>query len=253
MFTPAPECQTNQGPGNAKEIREHLPRTLDVGKRHQSSTPLQGVDGEVSDEALVLLVRQGHRDAFAKLADRHFPTCLKRALLILRNHCDAEEQVQNAFVKAFEYLNQFRFEGPFGAWLCRIVENQCLMLIRERRQAELVSVDMRAESKVRLELVDQMPDQENDIGCHQVMNLLRREISHVPPLMRNVIVLRDIEGLPMPEVAARLGLSVPAAKSRLTRARRELRDRLAKYCGRSGPRTLLTRPEPNKVVYMRLT
>jgi RNA polymerase sigma-70 factor (ECF subfamily) len=67
--------------------------------------------------------------------------------------------------------------------------------------------------------------------------------------MRNVMRLRDIEGLPMPEVAERLGLSVPAAKSRLMRARKEMRVRLTKHCGQSGPRTLINKAIRNKAEY----
>ena len=204
---------------------------------------------EHADEELALLAQGGDIQAFGELVQRHFRTCLSRAFLLLRNHSDAEDEVQNAFFKAFESLNQFRFRGPFAAWLCRIVQNQCLMLIRDRRQTAIVSVDAQTKSNARLELVNQTPDQEEDLGMQQVDKLLRREISHIPPLMRNVILLRDIEGLAMPEVADRLGLSVPAAKSRLMRARKELRARLNRHCGRSGARTLTYKPTHGKAEY----
>jgi RNA polymerase sigma-70 factor, ECF subfamily len=204
---------------------------------------------ERPDDELALLAQGGDIKAFGELIDRHFATCLGRAFLLLRNHSDAEDEVQNAFSKAFESLNQFRFRGPFAAWLCRIVQNQCLMLIRDRRQSALVSVDAQTKSNARLELVNQMPDQEEDLGTQQIDKLLHTEISHIPPLMRNVIQLRDIQGLSMPEVAARLGLSVPAAKSRLMRARKELRLRLKKHCGRSGTRTLTYKANYGKAEY----
>jgi RNA polymerase sigma-70 factor (ECF subfamily) len=197
----------------------------------------------------VLLAQAGDPHAFTELIQRHLATCLKRARLILHNPTDAEDEVQNAVAKAFQSLDRFRFEGPFAAWLCRIVQNQCLMLMREHRQAGFVYVDAITEANARLELVDQAPDQEDEFGSQQVDRLLRREISHVPPLMRNVMLLRDIEGLPMPEVAARLGLSVPAAKSRLMRARREMRVRLTKHCGQTGARTLMNKAAHHKAEY----
>ncbi|MFL6352517.1 MAG: RNA polymerase sigma factor [Bryobacteraceae bacterium] len=208
---------------------------------------------DISDEELVLLAQRGETPAFEQLIQRHFATCLKRAALILRNRSDAEDEVQNAFSKALQSLNNFRFDGPFAAWLCRIVQNQCLMLIREHRRAACVHVDAITTSNARLELVDQAVDQEGQLGARQVETLLRKEISRVPPLMRNVIMLRDVQGLPMLEVAARLGLSVPAAKSRLMRARKEMRARLAKYCGHSGPRTLIYKAAHNKAEYTRLS
>ncbi|MBV8073241.1 MAG: sigma-70 family RNA polymerase sigma factor [Acidobacteriaceae bacterium] len=239
----------NRETTNASRLLDARTPKPGFDQERKSGTRLTDVNSDLSDEELVLLARSGNRDAFAKLTCRHFSSCLKRALLILHNRCDAEDEVQNAFTRAFQCLEQFRSEGPFSAWLFRIVQNQCLMLMREQRQADLVYVDVTSDSKLRLELVDQMPDQEEHMGAQEVMSLLRREISHVPPLMRNVLRLRDIEGLPMPEVAARLGLSIPAAKSRLMRARKELRERLTKYCGRSGPRTLIERPVPEKAQY----
>ena len=201
------------------------------------------------DEQLVLLAQRDDTAAFGELVRRHFPACLSRAFLILRNRCDAEDEVQNAFSKALESLNQFSFRGTFAAWLCRIVQNQCLMLIRDRRQVAVVSVDAETKSNARLELVNQRPDPEQDLGATQVDDLLHQEISHLPPLMRNVIVLRDIEGRPMPEVAKALGLSVSAAKSRLMRARKEARARLKKHCGRSGLRILAHKTIHTKAEY----
>ncbi len=236
-----------------EQVANGLPGRDEIEQERTESAPSPRADIEAGDDELVLLARQGDRDAFAKLTRRHHAICLKRARLMLRNHTDAEDQVQSAFAKAFEYLEQFRCEGPFAAWLCRIVQNECLMLMRERRQAELIYVDVRSESKARLEIVDQLPDQEDGLGSQQVVNLLHREISRIPPLMRNVIILREIEELPMPEVAVRLHLSVPAAKSRLMRARKELRVRLAKYCGRTGPRMLMSKSSPNKIEYTYLS
>ena len=89
------------------------------------------------------------------------------------------------------------------------------------------------------------------MGEQQVVNLIRREISLIPPLLRNVMVLRDVEQLPMPDVATRLGLSVPAAKSRLMRARAELRLRVAKHCGPKGCASLTQRARYMQAAYCR--
>jgi RNA polymerase sigma-70 factor, ECF subfamily len=231
--------QLRAGPGPSAEFIENY---------NPAAPPARG-SAYPSDEDLAFLAQGGDTHAFTELVQRHSATCLKRARFILRNPNDAEDEVQNAFAKAFQNLDRFRFEGPFAAWLCRIVQNQCLMLMRERRQAAFVYVDARTEGNSRLELIDQEPDQENELGGRQVDKILRREISRVPPLMRNVMLLRDIEGLPMPEVAARLGLSVPAAKSRLMRARREMRVRLTKHCGQTGSCVLITKAIYPKAEY----
>ena len=221
----------------ASQSLQHASQNAPVHYRPES-TVSGGRYADKTDEQLVQLAQANDSSAFGELVQRHLAVCLSRAFVILRNRCDAEDEVHNAFLKAFESLNQFRFKGTFSAWLCRIVQNQCLMLIRDRRQAALLSVDAQTKSNAKLEVLNQTPDQEEDLGSRQVDKLLRNEIAHIPPLMRNVVVLRDIEGRPMPEVARLLGLSVPAAKSRLMRARKELRVRLKKHYGPSGPRTL---------------
>lgn len=200
-----------------------------------------------NDDELVTLAQEGDSSAFGELIERHFAACFKRAFGMLRNRSDAEDEVQNTFSKAFENLSRLRSGGSFSAWLYRILQNQCRMLIRQRRQSGFVYVDATTPSNAKLELVDQVRDQEDELGARQVDSLLRQQVSRVPPLMRHVIVLRDIEGLSMPEVADRLGLSVPAAKSRLMRARKEMRLRLTKHCGKRGPHTLASKTAHKKV------
>jgi RNA polymerase sigma-70 factor (ECF subfamily) len=244
-------------------LNEQLPQPVLSASR--MSQPRAGIDdqdvsGETSavdgnancgDQQLIESARQGDTTAFGELIKRHYSSCLKRAASLIRNPTDAEDEVQNACWKAFERLAQFRGEGTFAAWLSRIVENQCLMRIREDRQARFLYLDQSTEANVRVELVAEVPGPEDELGDQQLETLLRLEISRIPPLFRNVLVLSDVERLPMPDVAARLGLSVPAAKSRLGRARVELRTRLNKYCGRRGLSTLTYKPRYGRLAYTR--
>jgi RNA polymerase sigma-70 factor (ECF subfamily) len=176
---------------------------------------------------------------------------MKRALLMLRIRSDAEDAVQSAFRKAFQHRDQFQGNGTFAAWLRRIVENECLMRMREERRARLVSLDEPAESNIRLELVGPTMNPEDELGCQEVLKILRKEMLRMPPLFRNIVLLHDSEQLPMPDVAARLGVSVPAAKSRLQRARRELRSRIRRHFGRKGPGTLLEKAVYSQTAYVR--
>jgi RNA polymerase sigma-70 factor, ECF subfamily len=205
----------------------------------------------VEDHVLVAAARGGDVRAFGELIERHRGLCLKRAMLMMRNRSDAEDEVQNAFWKAFQRLDQFRGEGTFGAWLSRIVENQCLMRIREERNLRFVYLDESTESNVRIELVGQVADPEDECGLEEVVSLLRREISRIPPLLRKVMLLRDLDQLSMDEVALQLGLSIPAAKSRLARARTELRSRVMKHCGRKGAGTLTQMARYSQAAYTR--
>jgi RNA polymerase sigma-70 factor, ECF subfamily len=195
------------------------------------------------DRLLVQLTRQGDNDAFGELMCRHYRRCVDLATLFVRNHWDAEDQVQIAFSKAHARLEQYQGEAEFSTWLSRIVTNQCLMFMRERRRAKFVYVDggTREMDAPSLELPACGPDPEGELAYGEMKEVLRAEIRHVPPLLRNVILLRDIQELPMTEVAEALQISVPAVKSRLLRARIELRQRLKKRCEGIGTLSPLSR------------
>ena len=195
----------------------------------------------VTDEQLVDLAKAGENDAFTELIARHRRTCMRLALSIVHDEQDAEDEVQNACWKAFEHLAQFHKEAKFSTWLSRIVVNQCLMRLRKDRRAHFLYLDEgAANTEVEtLELPGLDPTPEGRLAQVELRQLLQQEIARIPPILRDVFLLRDVEELPMPDVAARLGISIVAAKSRLLRARLELRARLQKHCGLLGPATLI--------------
>jgi RNA polymerase sigma-70 factor (ECF subfamily) len=199
------------------------------------------------------LARNPDVAAFDELLQHHRDICIRRALVMMRNRSDAEDSVQSAFRKAFEHRDQFQGNGTFAAWLGRIVENECLMRIRKQRSWRLVSLDNPDESNIRFEPVGPSTNPEDELGWKEVVKVLRNEMLRMPPLFRNIMLLHDREQLPMPDVAERLGVSIPAAKSRLQRARRELRSRIEKHCGRKGPGTLLEKPVYRQTAYARTT
>jgi RNA polymerase sigma-70 factor (ECF subfamily) len=208
-----------------------------------------GIACGLKDEELTALARNGHMEAFEELIQRHRGMCMRRALRILRNQSDAEDAVQSAWRRAFQCLEQFQGKGAFVAWLGRIVDNQCLMRIREERSANFVYLDNTSKSDFRLELVGQARNPEDELGREEVAKILRKEMLRMPTAFRDIMLLHDSEELPMLDVAGRLGLSVPAAKSRLLRARRELRSRIGKHCGRKGPGTLLAQAVCNRTAF----
>jgi RNA polymerase sigma-70 factor (ECF subfamily) len=190
-----------------------------------------------SDFDLVLVAQGGDALAFAELIRRHEPACHKVALAILRHVEDAEDEVQNALWKAYRQLRQFQRQAQFSTWLTRIVVNQCLMRLRQTRRLGQLPAGRRNDRFLTYaSTVTAMPDWE--LGREQVAAVVRREICRIPPLLRRVFFLRDVEQLPMSEVAQKLGISERAARSRLLRARRELRIRMVRHCGGRGPATL---------------
>ncbi len=194
----------------------------------------------VSDDDLVEQCKGGNQAAFDELMTRYHPAALKVALSIVRDRQDAEDEVQNAFWKAFEHIGQFNKDAKFSTWLTRIVVNQCLMKLRRTRRTRYTYIDdvLVGEEIVSLDLKDTRRTPEQALGRSEVANVLYDEIRRTPPLLRNVFLLRDVEQRPMPEVAQTLGISVAAAKSRLLRARAELRNRMRRHYGEIGPATL---------------
>ncbi len=163
------------------------------------------------------------------------------ALSILRDLHDAEDEVQNALCKAFQHIRQFQRDARFSTWLSRIVVNQCLMKLRRRRRANFLYLDdvQIGEDAGTLDLPGHGDSPEQELGKKEVAVVISLEVGRIPPLLRHVFLLREVQRLPMPEVAERLGISIPAAKSRLLRAKTELRSRLQRHQGRLGAATLL--------------
>ncbi len=193
------------------------------------------------DDDLVEGAQGGDHLAFSELIRRFQPSCLKVAMSILHDRPDAEDEVQNAHWKAFEHIKQFHRDAKFSTWLSRIVVNQCLMRLRQQRRARLFYVDdvQPGEDSKSIDLPDHRETPEVALAKRELAVILRKEIDRIPPLLRRVFLLRDVQELPMPQVAKELGISVAAAKSRLLRARVELRQRLTKYHGRHGEATLM--------------
>jgi RNA polymerase sigma-70 factor, ECF subfamily len=189
--------------------------------------------GANNDAILVAMAKTGDTRAFEQLVQRHYHACINLASFILRDRGEAQDQVQEACWKAFEHLNQYQGDADFVSWMRRIVVNQCLMLLRVRRRTRFsyLDGDRSAGEDRTQELPANTPDPEYELLDSELREVLRREIHHIPPLLRNVMLLCDLQELPMAVVAGRLGISVAAAKSRLLRARAELRKRVLTKSG----------------------
>ncbi len=194
-----------------------------------------------ADDELVLLAKSGNDAAFTELIERHRSISFKLAYSILRDRSDAEDEVQNATWKAYSHLDQFNYEAKFSTWLTRIVVNQCLMRLRKDKRAKFFYIDdvQIGDEVGTLDLRDKADDPEVDLGRREVSQILHQEVNRMPPLLKKVFWMRDIEERSMPDVADSLGISVAAAKSRLLRARQELKTRLEKHQGRLGAATLV--------------
>jgi RNA polymerase sigma-70 factor, ECF subfamily len=189
--------------------------------------------GPVSEElALVQAAKRGDDSAFEELVRRYDRNVFRIAQHITQNREDAEDVVQEAFLKAYGNLAQFQEQSKFYTWLVRIAVNEALMKLRRRRPERTVSLDEEIKTEddsLPREIADWSPNPEQLYNQSELGEILSKTIQGLPPGFRTVFVLRDVEGLSTEETAAALDLSVPAVKSRLLRARLQLRERLGKF------------------------
>ena len=205
---------------------------------------------ESEDTTLVELAKSGDKEAFGELLERTMPYSVKLAYSILHDREEAEDQVQATSFKAWQHVGNFHEQARFSTWFTRIVVNQCLMRLRKQKRQPVVSLEHKVSDEERpflREPVDTRNTPEDALGKEQLLVILRAEINRIPPLLRTALLMRDIEGKGLPEVAEALGISVPAVKSRLLRARGELRERLKRHCGVRGLATLLGEQTPHTV------
>ena len=193
---------------------------------------------EIDDEAAVVAqARLGDAKAFSELLRRYEGKIFRLALHITQNREDAEDVLQEAFLKAYEHLDQFQGQSKFYTWIVRIAVNQALMKLRKRKSDRSVSLDETidtGEDTVAREIAAWDENPEQQYSREEINEILSSAIDGLAPIYRAVFVLRDVDELSTEETAEALDLSVPAVKSRLLRARLQLRDKLTRYFKRKG-------------------
>jgi RNA polymerase sigma-70 factor, ECF subfamily len=198
--------------------------------------PVSSLNG-TDETTLVSQAREGDDRAFAELVRRYEGKIFRLAQHITQNREDAEDVLQETFLKAYEHLDQFQGQSKFYTWIVRIAVNQALMKLRRRKTDRSVSLDEgidTGEDTVTREIAAWDEDPEQRFSREELGELLDAAIQSLAPPYRSVFVLRDIDELSTEETADALGLSVPAVKSRLLRARLQLREKLTRTFKRKG-------------------
>jgi len=181
--------------------------------------PPRTISAEESDDGLLAFIANGDRRAFAILMDRHLDRAHGLARRVLNNKSDAEDVVQDAFLKVWQKAGQWQpGRAQFSTWLYRVVVNRCLDLKRKPVNAALDNV---------AEQSDDRPDAYEDIVARQRQAKIAAAVADLPERQRTAIALSYTAGLNNAEAAASMDISVKAFESLLVRAKRELRGRLA--------------------------
>jgi len=193
--------------------------------------------GIVDEAPLVARAREGDAGAFGDLVRKYEGKIFRLAQHVTQNREDAEDVLQETFLKAYEHLDQFQGNSKFYTWIVRIAVNQALMKLRRRKTDKSVSLDEAidtGEDTVVREIAAWDPDPEQRYTQEELREILDSAVQSLAPPYRSVFMLRDVEDLSTEETAEALNLSVPAVKSRLLRARLQLREKLTRYFKRKG-------------------
>lgn len=186
------------------------------------------------DEALVRRALDHDLAAFRTIMQRHNRRLYRIARSILRDECEAEDAVQEAYIKAFTHLHSFRAEASLSTWLSRITMNEALERLRRRRPfADRQSLQETA-TEAQILAFPHTPasaDPERVMAQRQIIDLVERAADRLPDIFRLVFVTRVIEGMSVEETAALLDLHPKTVKTRLHRARKLLRKHLEKQIG----------------------
>jgi RNA polymerase sigma-70 factor (ECF subfamily) len=200
-------------------------------------TPSATIPLQPDESVLVEKAKSGDQQAFTDLVSRYQRKIYRLAKNITRNDEDAEDVLQEAFLKAYEHLDGFEGNSKFYTWLVRIAVNEALMKLRKRRGDREVSLDEPVglgEEEVKREIAVWEDNPEQRYSREEMQQILNEAVDGLKEDFRTVFVLRDIEELSTEETAEALKISVPAVKSRLLRARLALREKLTRKFRRKG-------------------
>ncbi|MET0574412.1 MAG: RNA polymerase sigma factor [Mesorhizobium sp.] len=180
-----------------------------------------------ADEELVELARKGGENAVRELIRRNNQRLFRIARSVVRNDAEAEDIVQEAYVRAFTRLDTFQGHSRFSTWLTRIALNEALGRLRRRRPTtELEQLDVgnfNRDSVIMFPTSMTPPGADSDLARKQIRDFLEKAVDDLPGDFRIVFVLRDIEGMSTEETADQLSLKPETVKTRLHRARRLMR------------------------------
>jgi RNA polymerase sigma factor (sigma-70 family) len=200
---------------------------------------------DVCDNSLVAAAQTGEQSAYGELCRRHSKRLLRTVQRITHNIDDAEDAVQDSLMRAFAHLQSFDGRSAFSTWLTRIAINSALMTLRKRRRTPECSLESfdDLENSRKPEIIEPSSGPEDIFLQHERERRLHHAVSRLPPNLRVVMEICESSDASLKEIAKGLGISVPATKSRLYRAKRSLLRVLSKRKALQRSMSKLERPD----------
>ncbi|WP_168210952.1 RNA polymerase sigma factor [Persicimonas caeni] len=187
-----------------------------------------------TDEELVEWAQQGEYAAYEEIVRRYQDKAFRLAFSLMKNETDAQDVVQEAFLNMYRKLDTFKGQSAFGSWMYRVVVNAALMRLRKKkRRSEVPVSDEETEFREDDYYVASVPEwrvrADEAAENRELRQKIIEAVDELPPKYQTVFLLKEVEGLPLKEIADVLDLSVGGVKSRLHRARLHLRATLEPY------------------------
>jgi len=246
-----PESEKKQLAGARKDVKSLFKPSRKgriPGDPKQSSVLGQHavVEKPFDEPALVHATQFGDIAAFEQLVRLHERQLLAVAERVTRNHEDAQEAVQDAFLKLFQKINQFRGNSKLSTWLFRVTVNEsCMKLRKKRKKEELMSAGTARAKRMVANIADSAPSPEEVLTASELWKNLITASQNLLPRLRPILWLRVAEGLSVEQIAVTLNLPTSAVKARLHRSRSQIRSQLIELSARDRLHNVPLKPEQN--------
>lgn len=196
----------------------------------------------LEDQLLVERSKKGDRESFEQLVRLYENKVFTIAYRLMGNHADAADLAQDAFIKIYQALPNFRGDSSFSTWIYHITVNVCRDELRKRQRRPTVSLDeTTGENNITYEIRSTAPGPEEMLDQNETQVMIQQCLNTLSDDYRSILVMREIQELSYEEIAETLGCSLGTVKSRLSRARQALKEKLSKQMEPLAPYTSLAK------------
>jgi len=184
---------------------------------------------KTTDSEIIRRVINGDQRAYAELVDRHKDKAMTLAVRMLKNRSEAEEALQDAFVRAYRALPSFERKSTFSTWFYRIVFNVCSSTLNKRGSNNLLSIDIENDDELKTEIPSDDDEPDIELESKEFSEIVRREISVMEESYSSILTMFFLQEMSYEEIISVTGLPLGTVKNRLFRARMQLRTAVLRH------------------------
>lgn len=184
---------------------------------------------KTTDSEFIQRVIEGDQRAYAELVDRHKDKAMTLAVRMLKNRSEAEEALQDAFVRAYRALPSFERKSSFSTWFYRIVFNVCSTVLNKRGNNNLLSIDEQNDDEMKIEIPSADDEPDIELESKEFSEIVRREIATMDESYSSILTMFFLQEMSYEEIISVTGLPLGTVKNRLFRARMQLRSAVLRY------------------------